>query len=483
MAFFTLICMELSWMSLWFRLLMRPWQEISYWHAFLVFAGILLAVYYSDVLLSRQNVQLGARRLILAAVILVCVLIALVAFLNPEEWLNVNSLIRRSIESFRKEGGLIPAEFLVMAMALLMSGRGLSLVGRQLEPSTIQSGFRTGIIMLFLFGIIVQFREASPGTAFYLFLFSGMMAMSAARIALQSRLRGGRSIPFDRRWLVGLNLVCLFIAGLAYLVVSWLSGRGLDQLYTIYTWVISILIWLISPLLYLVAAVFQWLGGRLAYSLLLKNLMDLFQRLQAALTELMEFFQSWFANLGNLFRFNFPSLQIPRAWALWGTILFLLVLILLTLRRHVWNREAGEEEDVSDLDQADLFALLQKAIRKTLDQLLRQLEGVLGVRQASRLLAAARIRRIYARLLKLSARLGRSRPAAWTPLEFLPSLKNIFPDLPGELETITQAYMQVRYGELPETFEEVQKVEHAWSKISMSGETVMRLRKGVKVRN
>lgn len=464
-------------MSLWFRLLMRPWQVIGYWYAFLVFAGILLAVYYSDVLLSHRNVQLGVRRFILAGIILLCMLIALVTFLNPEEWIDINGLVRRLIESFQKEGGLIPAEFLVMAMALLMSWRGLSLVGRQLEPSSIQSGFRTGIIMLFLFGFIVQFEEASPGTAFYLFLFSGMMAMSAARIALQSRLRGGKSIPFDRRWLVGLCLVCLFIAGFSYLVVSWLSGRGLEQLYTLYTWIMTILVWLISPLLYLIAAIFQWLSGRLEYSLLLRDLMDLFQRLQSALSKFIELFQRWFDYLGSLMRWDFPSLNIPRDWILWGTILFLLGLTLLTLRRHVWNKEAGEEEDLSDLDQPDLFTLLQRAIRKTLEQLLRQMEDVLRVRQASRLLAAARIRRIYARLLKFSARLGKTRPVAQTPLEFLPSLNNLFPDMSGELDTITQAYVRVRYGELPETVEEVQKVEHAWTRVSTSGEALLRLRR------
>ncbi len=477
MAFFAMIVMELSWMSLWFRLFMKPRQEIGYWHAFLVFGGILLAAYYTDEILSRRNAQIWARRLILVVMVLLFMLIALAAFLRPVEWFDLNDVARRTVESFRNSEILIPAEFLILAMALLMSGRGLSLVGRQLDPSKIQGGFRTGIIMLFFYGFIVQFEELSPGNAFFVFLFSGLMAMSAARIAMQSRLRGGKSIPFDRRWLFGLSLVCSLIVGLSYLGVSWLRGRGLDQLYALYTWVMSALIWLISPLLYLVAEIFRWLGARLEYGLLIRNLLDLFQRLQSTFFEFMDMIQRWFAYLDSLIHWENPPLKIPKAWALWGTILFLLVIILLRLKQHIWKRETGEEEDLSNLDQLDLITLLGAAIRKTMEQLLHQVEDALRVGQARRLLAAARIRRIYARLMKLSTRLGMSRPAARTPLEFLPNLQTLFPELPIELDTITQAYLRVRYGELPETIEEVQRVEHAWAQISTAGELIWRLRR------
>jgi len=456
---------------------MKPRQEIGYWHAFLVLGGILLAAFYSDEILSRRNVQIWVRRAIMAVMILLFMLLALVAFLRPAEWFDFNDVASRTIESFRNIDILIPAEFLIMAMALLMSGRGLSLVGRQLEPSTIQGGFRTGIIMLFFYGLIVHFEEVLPGTAFFVFLFSGLMAMGAGRIAMQSRLRGGKSIPFDRRWLIGLSLVCVFMVGLSYLVISWLKGQGLEQLYALYTWLIAAFIWLVSPLLYLVSEIISWLGERLEYSLLISSLLELFQRLRSTFFDFMEMIQRWFAYLESLIHWEAPPLNIPKSWALWGTILFLVIIILLTLKRHALKRDTGEEEDLSSLDQPDLMTLLRAAIRKTLEQLLRQVEDVLKVRQARRLLAAARIRRIYARLMKLSARLGTSRPVARTPLEFLPDLQTLFPELPVELNVITQAYLRVRYGELPETIDEVQRVEHAWAQISSAGEVQWRQRK------
>jgi hypothetical protein len=171
----------------------------------------------------------------------------------------------------------------------------------------------------------------------------------------------------------------------------------------------------------------------------------------------------------------FPPLKIPRAWILWGTIFFFLLLILLTLRRHILKREGSEEDDLADLDQPDLFTLLRSALRRALDELIRQMDGLFGIEQARRLLAAARIRRIYARLLKLSARLGTLRPASRTPLEFLPNLQALFPSMTVELDTITQAYLRVRYGELPETVEEVQMVEHAWGRVFAESKAKLKL--------
>jgi hypothetical protein len=92
-------------------------------------------------------------------------------------------------------------------------------------------------------------------------------------------------------------------------------------------------------------------------------------------------------------------------------------------------------------------------------------------------LAAARIRRIYADLLSLSGRLGRPRPAGRTPLEHLPQLQDLFTDQAGELERITSAYLRVRYGEAPESIQEVREIESAWRSIQAEGEARLKLKK------
>jgi hypothetical protein len=66
-------------------------------------------------------------------------------------------------------------------------------------------------------------------------------------------------------------------------------------------------------------------------------------------------------------------------------------------------------------------------------------------------------------------------------LEYLPLLEGYFPSLTSDLEVITQAYLQVRYGELPESVEEVQKVEDAWDRILPVGEWLLKARRSGKL--
>ena len=88
-----------------------------------------------------------------------------------------------------------------------------------------------------------------------------------------------------------------------------------------------------------------------------------------------------------------------------------------------------------------------------------------------------RIRRIYAELMDLSESLGVKRAPAETPLEFLPALAELFPGLESELHTITEAYLRVRYGEFPETRQEIDPVEVAWEGVRLQGQKQLELKR------
>ncbi|MEN6410437.1 MAG: DUF4129 domain-containing protein, partial [Anaerolineaceae bacterium] len=83
--------------------------------------------------------------------------------------------------------------------------------------------------------------------------------------------------------------------------------------------------------------------------------------------------------------------------------------------------------------------------------------------------AEARIRWVYAQLMALCARLNIPRPAATTPLEFLPVMAHTLPESHEDLRQITQAYLQVRYGEVPETEDAVEQVLSAWRRVDAAG--------------
>ncbi|MEJ2750402.1 MAG: DUF4129 domain-containing protein, partial [Anaerolineae bacterium] len=78
---------------------------------------------------------------------------------------------------------------------------------------------------------------------------------------------------------------------------------------------------------------------------------------------------------------------------------------------------------------------------------------------------AASIRRIYQQMLETASDVGYPRGESETPFEFLPTLAEIWPDNTADSRLITQAFVRVRYGELPETKEELAAIDTAWQRL------------------
>ena len=82
--------------------------------------------------------------------------------------------------------------------------------------------------------------------------------------------------------------------------------------------------------------------------------------------------------------------------------------------------------------------------------------------------AAASIRRIYRLMCRAAAAAGYPRLEAETPYEFLPTLGQVWPENAAEARLITDAFIRVRYGELPETAEELEAIRAAWRRLEAS---------------
>ena len=83
----------------------------------------------------------------------------------------------------------------------------------------------------------------------------------------------------------------------------------------------------------------------------------------------------------------------------------------------------------------------------------------------SRWLAANSIRRIYAQMVASATRRGYPRADSDTPYEYLPALNESWPGKSAHIRTITEAYVRVHYGELPESSEELDAIRSAWEEI------------------
>ena len=75
---------------------------------------------------------------------------------------------------------------------------------------------------------------------------------------------------------------------------------------------------------------------------------------------------------------------------------------------------------------------------------------------------AVSIRRIYRKMLRAANANGYPRLQAETPYEFLKTLTQAWPHNRAETQLITNAYVKIRYGELPETEQELNEIKMAW---------------------
>ena len=153
-----------------------------------------------------------------------------------------------------------------------------------------------------------------------------------------------------------------------------------------------------------------------------------------------------------------------------GIILAIILGIFLALRWQAERRRRAKADQNIDLfNMGDLLKNLGDALLKRAQDAAEALASRFKLDRATRLLQAARIRWVYYQLMDLCMGLGHPRRAAVTPVEFLPDLVGLFPDSQQGLEFITQAYLKVRYGELPESTEEVEGVISAWKEIETLG--------------
>jgi hypothetical protein len=71
-------------------------------------------------------------------------------------------------------------------------------------------------------------------------------------------------------------------------------------------------------------------------------------------------------------------------------------------------------------------------------------------------------------MARLAAAQGYPRTPSETPYQYLPSLVRAFPNGEAQTRRITEAYVGVHYGELPETPEDLAAIRAAWAELRAS---------------
>ena len=461
-----LISLELSWVSIGYVYFRPTGVRLDFSSVFLLF-GLNMAVAY---LLARIMFLLkfkpAYRRVCLFGTYLAATLIMLQVFYDPSAPFHLLDPMQRIRQEVRLPQVLIPAELVLGGLLAYLWFRAVSLAHSWIDPAVALRNFGMAAFMLTLLGMFAAFSGDQHLMAnLVIFLLSGLLALGAARAASLGRLRGSRNTRFTLPWVLGILLSVVIVEMLALLLGRFASGSPATWTafaVTLLARVVLILsALLVSPLLLLLMLLWPWFQQQVSASPLLQDVGH-------ELSELLSFVTNLLVDLSKLIQGLFesmPDLSRWKPWILAATGLCLLSLLFYWFGRRwrlPWIGGLEAAEHTVSVKPKHAFHRISHYLLDRLQQFADQLRSL---RPGRGLLGALRIRRLYARLIRLCTDLGSPRASTVTPLEFLPAVWQLFPGAREEARVMTEAYNRVRYGERPETSAEVDQVEKAWNHI------------------
>jgi hypothetical protein len=460
----TVLAMEVCWLYPWVALLDQWLTGQVRFASPLELLVLLVGLLWISRLLQRLPVGLGVRQVLLIPIVLLSVLVVIKFHLYPGyPWLS-SAWIATIGRSLARASSEMPAEVEVFVVMLYCWWRALNLSQKTLDAGTVGFYFRVGVMGLVWYLLTTIFARAMNVTRqAFAFFFFGLVAMALARALEVDVVHKGRRSPFSGPWLsivLGAVLGTLVIATLMTFILSQQTAAA------IFTWLRPVTDVLGIALYYALMAV--------AY--LLQPLINV---LTVIFTEgLRAMFESEESIIQPAQPPDFEDLSGAESpWWLglcnWAAMIFFLVIGLLivitTLRR--WQRKRRAESDLvreSVWSAEEFGAGLRGMLRNGLGQVgdLADLVRRYGV--GRKLYSALSVRKIYASLVELATEQGFPRPPATTPYEYLPTLRRAFPLHRQELATITEAYVQVHYGEVPTSNEEMAHIRDCWERVQAS---------------
>ncbi|MBN1201214.1 MAG: DUF4129 domain-containing protein [Anaerolineae bacterium] len=359
----------------------------------------------------------------------------------------------------------VPGGPLVIAWVLFLWWRGFQLGSIYMTLVRASFGLRLGMLAffwLFLFANPALRRAALPTVPVFFFL--GLLSTSLAR-ADSLNLDRSRTAIFGRGWIVSLLFTALGLTLAGYVAALWLSGmdmaRAADIFKTIGEGALTLLLLVASPLLLL---------AQLIYNLLRSILPDQIPG------DIFEIGSGDDSSSGGS---DIPLLADIFAVLTDALIVALIVFLILLIIAFFWflligrdRQERYSDEEREALGTAEVVGGLRQTLRAGWQRLADTLGLLRRFGLGSDLFAALTIRRIYARMEKLAGKRGYPRALSDTPYEYRRELVQAYPGMGDDVQTITEAYVAVRYGEIPEDQTVLQPVRAAWERLQNSSDPV-----------
>ena len=458
LAWLGIAIMEATWLALTFNALSIQAGAIPIASIFAAVIWLLTTYYLSEYRLVRFDLGRWPERIAQLIIFSVATI--------PPAWIifrfaNAASptplALLRFVEEFT---ALLPIEVLFALFSAFVYWRGAALARQGVGTFAVIRHLKFGIAAFLIYSLLALSQDLDlPGFEFFmLFMFGSLLALSSARVSVLGRFRGGRRSPFNRGWVGSMAFAISGTMGIGVSIAMLFTGRLFTFWRQLFTLLLGGLVGLImAPFIFLI-------------SLFSDSQVDAF--VAPTPTPLPRFLSPFEEDAGFIPNFvdstGGTSMQAPdflQPIIYFGSVTLAILFLLVVIWRAAYamrQRQASAKFEYA-IPPRDWLAYLRRTRQRANSEPLIPSGKVLGQRQ--RLRAAAKVRQIYMDLMNTFEAVGSPRQKANTPLEFLPRMQSALRSMSVELDLITNAYLKVRYGELPESQNEIQAVDQAWSRV------------------
>ncbi len=466
---FTVALMDLSWVVAWLGFLLRYTQEVLWLKSLLGLLTLLIVAFTLSNVIHRFRVNLRTRRFVLGIFFIFSYLGLLQLLMYAERGQPLNRIFLNMHDSFLNPSMPFPAEIGVLALSAFLWIRGVVLSMAWIGTHTVMRALRVGIFVFLWLGILWPNELARLGYFALCFLISSVIAHTFARANTLSLVRGGRTRSFNVHWLLVVQLIAIICIGSSMLAGGHLYIElGFVMLVILRMFLILVFfltLGLLSPLIFVVMIIFPSLFQGLTEVPILEEMIAILRQVFGRIT-------GFVAEVGGLVDglvVSTPLIQRLFAYAIWLIVLGVILGVSIWLGRKNTKRFPSSISVRVD-EHRDTLSPTYSSIRRKLKMHLAKWGLWFNRLQSGQIwFGATRIRAIYSHLMELCDQLGAGRREVETPSEFLRTLRHLFPHDYREIALITDAYIRVRYGEFPETREEVKQVEEAWRTLKTQG--------------
>ncbi len=356
---------------------------------------------------------------------------------------------------------IVPA---VMAslLAALLWWRGIVLGEREFTHFEIERAFRRGVgwtivFMIFfaIYGDARGFAAAAAAPAYLLGFFSlGLFMLAVTRLLAiwqESQADEAQALAANRHWL----LLLVGVVGVILTGATLFSG-------IVHVQFRPAILRVLAPLAPVVEFVFL-----VAFSIALV--------IARAILYVLSHFPRRYnpaerppesgRPLEELLRDLPPAVVTTARWGMVALVVGLLILLIAiaVVRSRRRAKKPGEDERESVWSTPLLLAGLGQVWRNLWARLR-------AARQEPEAESVGAMRAIYRELLRMGARLGIARRPSETPYEYQPRLSTRLPDGARDIESLTEAYVRVRYTPEPPSNAEVAAAHEALARVRDSAE-------------